>query len=253
MTHLARNQGANRAEPPHDAHGRIPSGAGVVLQSMDEHQEIADRLRALGNAPVDPALSRTTVAAMHAAGPGARPTRRRAAIAAAALTGFLAGSFGLASAGALPDGLQDRAQSVLEHVGVDVPPGHVRYNDPVVCPGGPYKNHGEYVRTHKDDPNAGSSPCGKPVNSVDGTGSDASDSEASDAPESDDATSGNPGKGKGNGNDKAKHSDESDASDSPADTGSSTSDAPAEPESTTTSGSSASPPPETDESTASSS
>jgi hypothetical protein len=218
---------------------------------MDEHQEIADRLRALGNAPVDPALSRTTVAAMHAAGPGARPTRRRAAIAAAALTGFLAGSFGLASAGALPDGLQDRAQSVLEHVGVDVPPGHVRYNDPVVCPGGPYKNHGEYVRTHKDDPNAGSSPCGKPVNSVDGTGSDASDSEASDAPESDDATSGNPGQGKGN--DKAKHSDESDASDSPADTGSSTSDAPAEPESTTTSGSSASPPPETDESTASSS
>ena len=78
----------------------------------------------------------------------------------------MVGSMGLATAGALPDTAQDAAHTVLDKVGVNVPAGHERYNDPGVCPGGPYKNHGAYVRAHKDDPNAGTSPCGKPLNAV---------------------------------------------------------------------------------------
>jgi hypothetical protein len=66
--------------------------------------------------------------------------------------------------------VQDVAHNALDAVGVHVPPGHNRYNDPTVCPGGPYRNHGAYVRAHTSDPNAGASPCGKPVQSVNPTG-----------------------------------------------------------------------------------
>src|SRR3954451_176716 len=83
----------------------------------------------------------------------------RPAVAVAAMVGFLFGSLGLASAGALPDSVQDVAPDLLAPVGVDVPPGHVRFNDPTECPGGPYTNHGDYVKQHKDDPNAGQSDC----------------------------------------------------------------------------------------------
>jgi hypothetical protein len=91
-------------------------------------------------------------------------------VAAAAVAGFAAGGVGLAAADVLPSPVQDVAHSALHAVGVHVPPGHDRYNDPNVCPGGPYANHGAYVRAHKEDPNAGESPCGKPVQSIDRVG-----------------------------------------------------------------------------------
>ena len=87
-------------------------------------------------------------------------------MAAAAAGGFLIGSVGLASAGSLPAPAQDAARSALSTVGINVPPGHDRYNDPTKCPGGPYANHGAYVRAHPNDPNAGASPCGKPNKAV---------------------------------------------------------------------------------------
>lgn len=137
---------------------------------MDEH-EVVDRLRRFGDQPVDPALSRQVLTSIRTSissdqhSVQRRRTRRR--IAAAAVAGFFAGSLGLASAGALPASLQDTAHSALDRIGVHVPPGHDRFNDPAVCPDAPYKNHGEYVRTHPDDPNAGQSPCGKPTKAVD--------------------------------------------------------------------------------------
>jgi hypothetical protein len=90
---------------------------------------------------------------------------------AAAIGAFAFGGLGLAAADVLPPPVQDVAHTALDPLGVHVPPGHDRFNDPVQCPGGPYRNHGAYVRTHKGDPNAGKSPCGKPVKSL--TGSDA--------------------------------------------------------------------------------
>ena len=52
-----------------------------------------------------------------------RSSRRinRTAVAGATIVGFIAGSFGLATAGALPDTAQDAARSVLSTVGVSVP------------------------------------------------------------------------------------------------------------------------------------
>jgi hypothetical protein len=89
----------------------------------------------------------------------------------------------------LPAPVQDVAHHALDAVGVHVPPGHQRFNDPATCPGGPYANHGAYVRAHHDDPNAGESPCGKPLNAVaPGHGPDADKNEP-----------GGHGKGKGKG------------------------------------------------------
>ena len=77
--------------------------------------------------------------------------------------GFMIGSVGLASAGALPGPAQDVAHSALGVLGVHVPPGKDRYNGPE-C--GDVANHGEYVDAHPDDPAAGKSPCGKPNRAV---------------------------------------------------------------------------------------
>jgi hypothetical protein len=209
---------------------------------MEDEHELIDRLRALGEQPVEPDVRARTLSRMAEPGPAldATPAPRRwsrPAVAAAALVGFFACSLGLANAGALPAGLQDTAQSVLAHVGIDVPPGHERYNDPTVCPGGPYKNHGEYVRTHKDDPNAGESPCGKPLNAVthsgNGTDSDESESEgtASESPESE---SPNKGKGKDKGAQKGKEDGDESSTTTPPTTASPNVTTPPESTSTTT-------------------
>jgi hypothetical protein len=84
-------------------------------------------------------------------------------VAAALASGFMIGSVGLASAGALPGPAQDVARAALGALGVDVPPGHDRYNGPE-C--GNVTTHGEYVDAHPDDPAAGKSPCGKPNKAV---------------------------------------------------------------------------------------
>jgi hypothetical protein len=123
---------------------------------MDEpDEELARRLAAFASAPLDPNVAARCTRRLR---DGLRARRRatRAAVLVAALVGtMLLSGVGLAAADTLPDPVQEVAHTTLAKVGVHVPPGHERYNDPVVCPGGPYKNHGAYVRAHKDDPDAG--------------------------------------------------------------------------------------------------
>ena len=120
---------------------------------MDEpDEELARRLAAFASAPLDPTVAARCTSRLR---DGMRTRRRatRAAVLVAALVGtMLLSGVGLAAADTLPDPVQEVAHTTLAKVGVHVPPGHERYNDPVVCPGGPYKNHGAYVRAHKDDP-----------------------------------------------------------------------------------------------------
>src|SRR4051795_3670962 len=109
-----------------------------------EHADLIARLQAMGHEPMDPALAARVLAQVSS------PRRSwlrstKAKVAAAAAGGFMLGSVGLASAGSLPAPAQQAAHSVLGTVGINVPPGHDRYNDPTVCPGGPYRNHGAYV------------------------------------------------------------------------------------------------------------
>lgn len=144
---------------------------------MDEHEpedqelhEVERRLLAFGTAPLAPGISDRVLANVGGVGRRRLSGARLKLVSAAAIAGFAAGGVGLAAANVLPAPAQDVAHRALDAVGVHVPPGHVRYNDPTVCPGGPYANHGAYVRAHKDDPNAGESPCGKPVQSVDPAG-----------------------------------------------------------------------------------
>jgi hypothetical protein len=90
---------------------------------MDEN-ELANRLRTLGEEPVPPADR-----ARHLQRIADTPTPStthvgRLWIAAAAIVGFLVGSTGLAAADALPDPAQDVAHDVLAVVQVDVPEGN---------------------------------------------------------------------------------------------------------------------------------
>ena len=81
---------------------------------------------------------------------------------AALAAGLVAGSVGLASAGALPAGTQQVAHTALGAVGVDVPRAE-RYQGPE-C-GGNVKNHGQYVRSQPKEKRAeaSASRCGKPL------------------------------------------------------------------------------------------
>ena len=135
-------------------------------------EELARRLAAFASAPLDPMVAaQCTRRLRHGMRARVRPARAAVLVAALAAT-LLLSSVGLAAADTLPDSVQEVAHTTLAKVGVHVPPGHERYDDPVVCPGGPYENHGAYVRSHKHDPDAGASPCGKPVRSL--TGADGS-------------------------------------------------------------------------------
>ncbi len=159
-------------------HAPYPGRPPDRLPSMSEHDpeldqhfpEITRRLRAFGSAPVASVVADRTLARLRAAGRPRLSGTRLKLLSAAAIAGFAAGGVGLAAADVLPAPVQDVAHNALDAVGVHVPPGHNRYNDPTVCPGGPYRNHGAYVRAHPNDPNAGASPCGKPVQSVNPTG-----------------------------------------------------------------------------------
>ncbi|MCB0966361.1 MAG: hypothetical protein KDB37_05960 [Ilumatobacter sp.] len=86
---------------------------------------VEERLRSLGSQSIDPETRAAHLRRAEAVVP-IPPTRRRfgpMAIAAAAVVGFLAGSAGLASAGALPDPAQNVAHDVLGVVKVEVPEG----------------------------------------------------------------------------------------------------------------------------------
>ena len=148
-----------------------------TASETDDFEDLRRRLAAAGAAPLDPAVAARTQARLSGARPSPRPRIPRKLVLVAATVGFVLGSVGLAAADTLPDSVQEAAHDALAQVGMHVPPGHDRYNDPVVCPGGPYKNHGEYVRTHKDDPDAGATPCGKPVKST-ASGDDATGDQA---------------------------------------------------------------------------
>ena len=163
---------------------------------MDGH-DVIERLHAYGRAPLPPE-ARDHVLARLADRTGAR-RRLRWRVAVGGVAALLVGSGGLATAGALPAPVQDVAHRALQAVGVNVPPGHERYNDPVDCPGGPYANHGDYVSKHPDDPTAGRSPCGKPTKAVRGES----------------GSPGHSGSAPGKTKDKAESDDETDETDEP--------------------------------------
>ena len=116
-----------------------------------DEEQLVSRLQELGRQPVDaPTAERVLARAGRTRLAAWRSTKAK--VAAGIAGGFLAGSVGLASAGTLPAPVQDVAHGALGAVGINVPPGHSRYNGPE-C-GGTYANHGAYVRAHKGDPAA---------------------------------------------------------------------------------------------------
>lgn len=140
---------------------------------MIKHEDLIARLRALGTQPISPEVSGRHLSAIEgeldsAATDGVRGRRLR--IVAAFAVGLLAGTSGLATAGALPDSAQEVAHNTLGAVGVKVPHG-ARYKGPE-CGGA--TNHGQYVRSQPkgDRAKAGASRCGKPLHA----GQDGSDS-----------------------------------------------------------------------------
>jgi hypothetical protein len=141
----------------------------------DRDRQLVGRLAAFASAPLDADLAERCASRLRQGTRSHGRALRSMLLVAAVVTALLVTSVGLAAADTLPDSVQDVAHRALDRVGVHVPPGHNRYNDPAACPGGPYDNHGAYVRTHKDDPNAGKSPCGKPVKATkraDGSGTE---------------------------------------------------------------------------------
>jgi hypothetical protein len=129
---------------------------------MNEHDDLISRLRAFGRRPVDPGLAARHVSAMAALSPADAPRHHhRLRVVAAFAVGLLAGTTGLATAGALPNGAQEIAHHTLGSVGVNVPHGD-RYQG-AEC-GGVVKNHGQYVRSQPKGNRAAAaaSPCGKP-------------------------------------------------------------------------------------------
>ncbi len=143
-----------------------PRGGDRRLLDMDDNgddfESVVSRLHSVGQQRVDHALEQRVLARAHRS----RLTwlhSTKLKVAAAMAGGFMIGSVGLASAGALPAPAQDVARAALGVFGVDVPPGHDRYNGPE-C--GDATSHGKYVEAHPDDPGAGKSPCGKPTRAV---------------------------------------------------------------------------------------
>jgi hypothetical protein len=128
--------------------------------------EVTRRLQQFGSAPLDAEVADRVLGRVRAGRAASRRVVRTKLLSAAAVAAFVASGVGLAAADVLPPSAQDVAHNALETVGVHVPPGHDRYNDAKACPGGPYANHGAYVRAHPEDPNAGKSPCGKPTRAV---------------------------------------------------------------------------------------
>ncbi len=93
---------------------------------MDENErtdELTNRLHALGDQTVPDALRAQHLQRIASTPVDAKRGFGRTWVAAAAIVGFLAGSTGLAAAGALPDSAQDVAHDVLAVVQVDVPEG----------------------------------------------------------------------------------------------------------------------------------
>jgi hypothetical protein len=138
-----------------------------------DYSDVTHRLQRFGSAPLEADVATRALGRVRAGRPASRRIARTKLLSAAAVAAFFASGIGLAAADVLPPSAQDVAHNALNAVGVHVPPGHNRYNDATACPGGPYANHGAYVRAHPNDPNAGKSPCGKPTRAVNPSGSGA--------------------------------------------------------------------------------
>lgn len=173
---------------------------------MMTDDNVISRLTSLGEQPIDPALASQQLTAI-AITPAREPWfRQKLQVAAALVVGLLVGSTGLAAAGALPDTAQQAAHKALRTVGVNVPPGKDRVTEGCGTDenGEPFKNHGQYVKAHKDDPEASKSDCGKPRKSVkDGTDDDDATKPECPTPEPTAAATDN-GNGKAKGAEKAK-------------------------------------------------
>ena len=186
-----------------------------MSDNLDPQDGLSARIHALGERPIDPALQSSHLTAMAEA--SAAPSAvgllgSRLRVAGALVVGFLLGSTGLATAGALGP-LQPIAATAVEAVTpLNVPNGHAddhakkatsgedagteRYHG-AECTGaeaGTYKNHGQYikaVRTAGGDEAAvkaaAESDCGKPLSAVNGT-DDEDTSKAADEHSSKDAS-----------------------------------------------------------------
>jgi hypothetical protein len=133
---------------------------------MNENEDLISRLRAFGRRPVSPEVAGTHLAAMDEA-TGVRAGAHRMKIVAAFVVGLMAGTSGLATAGALPDGAQEVAHRTFGAVGIKVPHGDRYWGQE--CAGEAKKNHGQYVRSQPKDKRAeaAASRCGKPVQAGD--------------------------------------------------------------------------------------
>ena len=123
--------------------------------------DLEDRLRRLGQAPIAPEVEANHRRAIAQAVTGPRPRFGWKAVTLAAFAGFFVGSTSLAAAGSLPSPAQDVAHDVLDVVGISVP------RSTEDCPEGTsYRNHGEYVSAVEaaggDARAAAQSDCGKP-------------------------------------------------------------------------------------------
>ena len=137
----------------------------ALTNTMNENEDLISRLRALGRRPVDTGVASQHLAALaDPAGAGASWSgRHRLKIVAAFAVGLLAGTSGLATAGALPNGAQEVAHKTLGAVGVKVPHGDRYWGQE--CAGEKLKNHGQYVKSQPKEKRAeaAKSRCGKPV------------------------------------------------------------------------------------------
>src|SRR5207248_8560195 len=130
-----RDFGGRAPEPaqagPFSVTAVSPQTRATLTKVMNEHEDLVARLRALGRRPVEADVADRHLAAMgEEAAYGVPPVRRhRLRIVAAFAAGLLAGTIGLASAGALPNGAQEVAHHALGAVGVNVPHGD-RYQGP---------------------------------------------------------------------------------------------------------------------------
>ncbi|HUS61019.1 MAG TPA: hypothetical protein VMY34_02410 [Acidimicrobiales bacterium] len=173
---------------------------------MTTHDTIIARLNDLGSNPVDPATASQHLTTLATAATPAEPSRwwTKARVAAAFAAGILIGGTGLASAGALPDVVQDKVANVAAKVGLDLPQGTARYAGAecgLDADGQPieWRNHGQYLKSLPADQReaASSSKCGKPLSSINGDTSDAGDEDGPNACKG-------AGKGRGNGHASSK-------------------------------------------------
>lgn len=157
---------------------------------------LAERLRAFGHRPVDPAIRSAHLTSIAEISTPRRRWSSPLRVGAAAVVGFLVGTTGLAGAGALGP-LQPAASDALEKVGINVPEGsdvgtkRIRSAECTALAGGDdYKNHGQFLKAVRENDGdleaAKALDCGKPVASLEEELGDAGveDSTVDDAPDS---------------------------------------------------------------------